>query len=71
LPLDNCPKNRGKHFGARKSIPRSDKWERAMKAAYAALSRLEENPPENISEFAHAGGQLRRLLFSQLGQHAD
>jgi CRISPR-associated protein Cas1 len=33
-----------------KSIPRSDKWERAMKSAYAALSRLEENAPENISE---------------------
>jgi CRISP-associated protein Cas1 len=28
-----------------KSIPRSDKWGRAMKSAYAALSRLEENPP--------------------------
>jgi CRISP-associated protein Cas1 len=33
-----------------KSIPRSDKWERTMRSAYAALSRLEENPPENISE---------------------
>jgi CRISPR-associated protein Cas1 len=33
-----------------KSIPRSDKWERAMKSTYAGLSRLEENPPENISE---------------------
>jgi CRISP-associated protein Cas1 len=33
-----------------KSIPRSDKWERAMRSAYAALSRLEENPPENLSE---------------------
>ena len=33
-----------------KSIPRSDKWERAMKSAYAALSRLDENPPETISE---------------------
>jgi CRISPR/Cas system-associated endonuclease Cas1 len=33
-----------------KSIPRSDKWERAMRSAYAALSRLEENPPEMISE---------------------
>jgi CRISP-associated protein Cas1 len=33
-----------------KSIPRSDKWERAMKSAYAALSRLEESPPEIISE---------------------
>ena len=33
-----------------KSIPRSDKWERAMKSAYAALSRFEENPPESICE---------------------
>jgi CRISPR-associated protein Cas1 len=33
-----------------KSISRSDRWERAMKLAYAALSRLEENPPEIISE---------------------
>jgi CRISP-associated protein Cas1 len=33
-----------------KSIPRSDKWERAMKTAYAALSRLDETPPETISE---------------------
>jgi CRISP-associated protein Cas1 len=33
-----------------KSIPRSDKWERAMKTGYTALNRLDENPPENISE---------------------
>jgi CRISP-associated protein Cas1 len=33
-----------------KSIPRSDRWERAMKSSYAALSRLEENPPETIIE---------------------
>jgi CRISP-associated protein Cas1 len=33
-----------------KSIPRSDKWERAMRSAYAGLSRLEENPPETISD---------------------
>ena len=33
-----------------KSIPRSDKWERAMKSAYAALTRLDENPPDIISE---------------------
>ena len=32
-----------------KSIPRSDKWERAMKSAYEGLSRLEENPPEAVS----------------------
>jgi CRISP-associated protein Cas1 len=33
-----------------KSIPRSHKWERAMRSAYAALSRLEENPRETIIE---------------------
>jgi CRISPR-associated endonuclease Cas1 len=33
-----------------KSIRRSDKWERAMKSAYAALTRLDENPPESITE---------------------
>jgi CRISPR-associated protein Cas1 len=37
-------------FTLEKSIRRSDKWEQAMKSAYPALSRLEENPPENISE---------------------
>jgi CRISPR-associated protein Cas1 len=34
-----------------KSIRRSDKWERAMKSAYLALSRLDESPPEDIVEF--------------------
>ncbi len=33
-----------------KSIRRSDKWERAMKSAYATLSGLDENPPETITE---------------------
>jgi len=33
-----------------KSIPRSIKWERAMKSAYSGLSRLEEDPPATISE---------------------
>ena len=33
-----------------KSIRRSDKWERAMKSAYSALCRLDDNPPENIIE---------------------
>src|SRR5271167_2236057 len=33
-----------------KSIRRSDKWEQAMKSAYAALTRLDENPPEAIFE---------------------
>ena len=60
-----------------KSISRSDKWERAMKSAYAALSRLEENPPEQFQNcgrwrpIAGDGGQLRRILLSQLGRHAD
>jgi CRISP-associated protein Cas1 len=46
-----------------KSIPRSDKWERAMKSAYAGLSRLEESPPENISELRALEANCR-LLFS-------
>ena len=33
-----------------KSIRRSDKWERAMKSAYAALTRLDETPPETITD---------------------
>jgi CRISPR-associated endonuclease Cas1 len=33
-----------------KSIRRSDKWERAMKSAYAALTRLDENPFETITD---------------------
>jgi CRISPR-associated protein Cas1 len=32
-----------------KSIRRSDRWERAMKSAYSALTRLDENPPETIT----------------------
>ena len=35
---DNYPENRSERFDARKSNSRSDKWERAMKSAYAALS---------------------------------
>jgi CRISPR-associated protein Cas1 len=33
-----------------KSIHRSDKWERAMNSAYSGLTRLDENPPETITE---------------------
>jgi CRISPR-associated protein Cas1 len=33
-----------------KSIRHSDKRERAMKSAYAALSRLDESPPESVVE---------------------
>jgi CRISPR-associated protein Cas1 len=33
-----------------KTIPRSDKWERAMKSAYSALSRLDEKSPATITE---------------------
>ena len=32
-----------------KSISRTDKWELAMKAAYAALTRLDENPPDTTA----------------------
>jgi hypothetical protein len=45
------PENRGDTIIIlEKSVPRSNKWERAMKSAYEGLSRLEENPPETISE---------------------
>jgi CRISP-associated protein Cas1 len=33
-----------------KTIRRSDRWERAMTAAYAALSRLDKGEPETVSE---------------------
>jgi CRISPR-associated protein Cas1 len=33
-----------------KSIQRSDKWERAMKSAYAGLTHLDENAPNSIAE---------------------
>jgi CRISPR-associated endonuclease Cas1 len=33
-----------------KSIRRSDKWERAINAAYAALTRLDNNSPDSIIE---------------------
>ncbi len=35
-----------------------------MKSAYAALSRLEKNPHEKISELRGLEAKLRRLLFS-------
>jgi CRISPR/Cas system-associated endonuclease Cas1 len=50
LPVDNYQKIEASIWTLEKSIRRSDKWERATKSAYAALSCLEENPPENISE---------------------
>jgi CRISP-associated protein Cas1 len=50
-----------------KSIPRSDKWERAMRWAYAALSRLEENPPENISELRALEANCAASYFRSWG----
>jgi CRISP-associated protein Cas1 len=46
-----------------KSISRSDKWERAMKSAYAALSRLEEHPPETISELRTLEANCAAVYF--------
>ena len=46
-----------------KSIRRSDKWERAMKSAYAALSRLDENPPESIIELRALEGNCAASYF--------
>lgn len=50
-----------------KSIPRSYKWERAMKSAYAGLSRLEENPPETIPELRTLEANRAASYFSQSG----
>jgi CRISP-associated protein Cas1 len=47
-----------------KSIPRSNTWERAMKSAYAALSRLEENPPETISELRTLEANCAAHIFA-------
>jgi CRISP-associated protein Cas1 len=54
-----------------KSIRRSDKWERAMKSAYAALSRLEENPPENIPELRTLANQTAPPLLIFRGSQFD
>jgi CRISP-associated protein Cas1 len=32
-----------------KAVRRTDQWERAMKVAYAALTRLDEDPPETVT----------------------
>ena len=47
-----------------KSIRRSDKWERAMKSAYSALSRLDENPPEAIFELRALEANCAASYFS-------
>ena len=31
-------------------VGRSDAWEKAMQQAYALLTRLDENPPKNVTE---------------------
>ena len=50
-----------------KSIPRSDKWERAMKSAYAALTRLDENPPGSIFELRALEANCAASYFRSWG----
>jgi len=50
-----------------KSIRRSDKWERAMKSAYSALTRLDENPPEAIFELCALEANCAASYFRSLG----
>ena len=50
-----------------KSIPRSDKWERAMKSAYAAITRLDENPPEAIFELRALEANCAASYFRSWG----
>lgn len=37
-------------FTLEKAVRRSDPWEKAMRHAYSALTRLDENPPTNVTE---------------------
>ncbi len=50
-----------------KSIRRSDKWERAMKSAYSALTRLDENPPEAIFELRALEANCAASYFRSWG----
>ena len=50
-----------------RSIPCSDKWERAMKSAYAALSRIEETPPETVSELRSLEANCAASYFRSWG----
>ncbi len=50
-----------------KSIRRSDKWERAMKSAYAGISRLDENPPETIIELRALEANCAASYFRSWG----
>jgi len=50
-----------------KSIRRSDKWERAMISAYSALSRLDENPPETITELRALEANCAASYFRSWG----
>jgi len=55
LRIDYCRKLIAKKIEAsiatlEKSIRRSEKWERAISAAYAALTRLDEGEPNSITE---------------------
>ena len=50
-----------------KSIRRCDKWDRAMNSAYATLSRLNENPPETISELRFLEANCAACYFRSWG----
>ena len=53
-----------------KSIRRSDQWERAMKSLYAALSRQpRRKTARKHFRTARIGGELRGIVFSQLGRN--
>jgi CRISPR-associated protein Cas1 len=54
-----------------KSIRRSEKWERAMSVAYAALTRLDAGRTQFHYRIARIGSQLCSCLFPLVARHAD
>ena len=57
----------GSILALEKSIRRSDAWERAMETAYAALTRIEQNPPRLVDELRGIEGTTAAAYFRAWG----
>jgi CRISP-associated protein Cas1 len=54
-----------------KSIRRSERWERAISAAYAALTKLDEKLPETITELRALEANCAAAYFRALAGHSN
>src|SRR5258708_29917839 len=54
-----------------KSIPRSDKWGAGNEIGLCRIVSARRKSTRKHFRIARIGGQLRRLLFLQLGRHSD